>query len=204
MAVKASTTPLDAARIKLDFPILMREVNGMLPAYLDSAASSQKPRAVIDTIVDVYETSYAAVHRAVYTLGEVATERYEGARDTVAALLNASSRREVIFVRNATEGLNLVAYAYGGKFLGPGDAIVSTEMEHHSNLVPWQELARRTGAEVHYVRLTDRGELDRDSLDALSGVGEHQARRGDARLQLARDRERRRRHRRAGRTSRAR
>ena len=90
----------------------------------------------------------------------MATERYEGARDIVTALLNARSRREVIFVRNATEGINLVAYAYGGKFLGPGDAIVSTEMEHHSNLVPWQELARRTGAELHFVRLTDRGELD--------------------------------------------
>jgi cysteine desulfurase/selenocysteine lyase len=170
MAVEARTTPLDAARIKLDFPILMREVNGRLPAYLDSAASSQKPRAVIDAIVDVYETSYAAVHRAVYTLGEVATERYEGARDIVAALLNARSRREVVFVRNATEGLNLVAYAYGGKFVGPGDVIVSTEMEHHSNLVPWQELARRTGAELRYLRLTDRGELDGESLDELAGV----------------------------------
>ena len=170
MAVEARTTPLDAARIKLDFPILMREVNGKLPAYLDSAASSQKPRAVIDAIVDVYETSYAAVHRAVYTLGERATERYEGARDIVAALLNARSRREVVFVRNATEGLNLVAYAYGGKFVGPGDVIVSTEMEHHSNLVPWQELARRTGAELRYLRLTDRGELDPESLDELEGV----------------------------------
>ena len=90
MAVEAPTTPLDAARLKLDFPILMREVNGKLPAYLDSAASSQKPRQVIDTIVDVYETSYAAVHRAVYTLGERATERYEGARDIVAELLNAA------------------------------------------------------------------------------------------------------------------
>jgi cysteine desulfurase / selenocysteine lyase len=170
MAVEAPTTPLDAARIKLDFPILMREVNGKLPAYLDSAASSQKPRQVIDAIVDVYETSYAAVHRAVYTLGERATERYEGARDTVAAFLNAPSRREVIFVRNATEGLNLVAYAYGGKFLGPGDVIVSTEMEHHSNLVPWQELARRTGAELRFVRLTDRGELDQESLDSLRGT----------------------------------
>ena len=170
MAVEAPPTPLDAARLKLDFPILMREVNGKLPAYLDSAASSQKPRQVIDTIVDVYETSYAAVHRAVYTLGERATERYEGARDTVTAFLNAGSRREVIFVRNATEGINLVAYGYGLKFLGPGDVIVSTEMEHHSNLVPWQELARRTGAELRYVRLTDRGELDQESLEALAGA----------------------------------
>jgi cysteine desulfurase/selenocysteine lyase len=170
MAVEAPTTPLDAARIKLDFPILNREVNGKLPAYLDSAASAQKPRQVIDTIVDVYETSYAAVHRAVYTLGERATERYEGARDIVTAFLNAPSRREVIFVRNATEGINLVAYGYGLKFLGKGDVIVSTEMEHHSNLVPWQELARRTGAELRFVRLTDRGELDQESLEALGSA----------------------------------
>jgi len=170
MAVEAPTTPLDAARLKLDFPILMREVNGKLPAYLDSAASSQKPRQVIDTIVDVYETSYAAVHRAVYALGERATERYEGARDIVAELLNARSRREVIFVRNATEGINLVAYGYGLRFLGKGDVIVSTEMEHHSNLVPWQELARRTGAELRFVRLTDRGELDPESFEALGSA----------------------------------
>jgi cysteine desulfurase/selenocysteine lyase len=170
MAVEAPTTPLDAARIKLDFPILNREVNGKLPAYLDSAASAQKPRQVIDTIVDVYETSYAAVHRAVYTLGERATERYEGARDIVTAFLNAPSRREVIFVRNATEGINLVAYGYGLRFLGKGDVIVSTEMEHHSNLVPWQELARRTGAELRFVRLTDRGELDPESLEALGSA----------------------------------
>jgi len=145
-------------------------VDGKLPAYLDSAASAQKPRQVIDTIVDVYETSYAAVHRAVYTLGERATERYEGARDIVTAFLNAPSRREVIFVRNATEGINLVAYGYGLKFLGKGDVIVSTEMEHHSNLVPWQELARRTGAELRFVRLTDRGELDQESLEALGSA----------------------------------
>jgi cysteine desulfurase/selenocysteine lyase len=170
MAVGAPSTPLDAARIKLDFPILNREINGKLPAYLDSAASSQKPRQVIDTIVDVYETSYAAVHRAVYTLGERATERYEGARDIVAELLNARSRREVIFVRNATEGINLIAYGYGLRFLGKGDVIVSTEMEHHSNLVPWQELARRTGADLRFVRLTDRGELDPASLEALGSA----------------------------------
>jgi cysteine desulfurase/selenocysteine lyase len=170
MAVEAPSTPLDAARLKLDFPILNREINGKLPAYLDSAASSQKPGQVIDTIVDVYETSYAAVHRAVYTLGERATERYEGARDIVAELLNARSRREVIFVRSATEGINLVAYGYGLRFLGKGDVIVSTEMEHHSNLVPWQELARRTGADLRFIRLTDRGELDPASLEALGSA----------------------------------
>src|SRR5438128_11075396 len=122
MAVETRTTPLDAARIKLDFPILTRPVNGKPLAYLDSAASAQKPRQVIDTVVDVYETSYAAVHRAVYELGALATDRYESARDTVAAFLNARSRREVIFTKHATEGLNLVAYGYGLKFVGEGDA----------------------------------------------------------------------------------
>src|SRR6476661_5343594 len=108
MAVAEFTTPLDLEKIRADFPILARPVHGKRLVYLDSAASAQKPRQVIDTIVDVYETSYAAVHRAVYTLGERATERYEGARDIVAELLNARSRRAVIFVRNATEGINLV------------------------------------------------------------------------------------------------
>src|SRR5436190_20669269 len=134
MAIEAPSTPLDAARLKLDFPILMREVNGKLPAYLDSAASSQKPRQVIDAIVDVYETSYAAVHRAVYTLGERATERYEGARDIVTAFLNAGSRREVIFVRNATEGITMVASGYGIMLLVRGDVIVSTALVRHATL----------------------------------------------------------------------
>jgi cysteine desulfurase / selenocysteine lyase len=170
MAVAPVKTPLDAERLKQDFPLLANPPGGGPLHYLDSAASAQKPRAVIDTLVDVYETSYAAVHRAVYRLGEVATERYEGTRDKVAALLNAPSRREVVFVRNSTEGLNLVAYGYGLKFVGPGDVIVSTEMEHHSNLVPWQVLAQRTGATLHYVRLTEAGELDPASLDRLSDL----------------------------------
>jgi cysteine desulfurase / selenocysteine lyase len=169
MAVRTET-PLDAARIKLDFPILGKPVHGKPLVYLDSAASSQKPRAVIDTITDVYETSYAAVHRAVYALGETATERYEDARDKVAGLLNARSRREIVFVRSATEGLNMVAYAYGDKFVGEGDVIVTTEMEHHSNLVPWQMLARRRGARVRYLALTSEGRLDPDSLDDLASL----------------------------------
>jgi cysteine desulfurase/selenocysteine lyase len=170
MAVAPAKTPLDAQRLKLDFPLLANPPGGGPLHYLDSAASAQKPRAVIDTLVDVYETSYAAVHRAVYSLGEVATQRYEATRDKVAALLGASSRSEVIFVRNSTEGLNLVAYGYGLKFLGRGDVIVSTELEHHSNLVPWQLLAQRTGATMHYLRLGPNGELDPESLAALDGV----------------------------------
>ncbi len=171
MAVAPETMPLDAERIKLDFPILQRPAHGdKRLVYLDSANSSQKPRQVIDTLSDVYETTYANVHRGVYELGVAVTERFEGARDKVAGFLNAPSRREVIFVRQATEGLNLVAYAYGRKFIGPGDAIVTTEMEHHSNLVPWQFLAQKTGATLHYLRLTDAGELDPDSLERLGDV----------------------------------
>ena len=170
MAVAPAKTPLDAHRLKQDFPLLANPPSGGPLHYLDSAASSQKPQAVIDTLVDVYSTSYAAVHRAVYSLGEVATERYEGTRDKVAALLGARSRREVIFVRNSTEGLNLVAYGFGLKFLGPGDAIVATEGEHHSNLVPWQLLAQRTGATMHYLMLDENGELDPESLQKLAGV----------------------------------
>jgi cysteine desulfurase/selenocysteine lyase len=170
MVVEPQSTPLDVERIRADFPILQRPMNGHRLVYLDSAATAQKPRQVIDTVVDVYETSYAAVHRAVYHLGAVATERYEGARDIVAGFLNAPSRREVVFVKHATEGLNLVAYGYGMKFVGQGDAIVVTEMEHHSNLVPWQLLASRAGATLHYLRLTDTGEIDPESMTALESV----------------------------------
>jgi cysteine desulfurase / selenocysteine lyase len=170
MAVKEFTTPLDLEAIRADFPILQRPVHGKRLVFLDSAASSQKPRQVIETLVDVYETSYANVHRGVYHLGAVATERYEGARDIMAGFLNANSRSEVIFVREATEGLNLVAYAYGRAFVKEGDAIVATEMEHHSNMVPWQFLAQQTGATLHYLRMTDDGRLDPESLDRLSDL----------------------------------
>src|SRR5690348_9938324 len=170
MAVAEFTTPLDLEKIRADFPILAQPVHGKRLVFLDSAASSQKPRQVIETLVDVYQTSYANVHRGVYELGSRATERYEGARDIMKAFLNAADRREVVFVREATEGLNLVAYAYGRTFISAGDAIVATEMEHHSNLVPWQFLAQQTGATLHYVRLTDDGSLDPESLTRLDGV----------------------------------
>src|SRR5260221_14388439 len=170
MAVAETRTPLDLARVRADFPILARPVHGRRLVFLASAASSQKPRQVIDTLVDVYETSYANVHRGVYHLGSVATERYEGARDIMARFVNANDRREVIFVREATEGLNLVAYAYGRTFVKEGDAIVATEMEHHSNMVPWQVLAQQTGATLHYLRLADDGSLDPESLDSIAKV----------------------------------
>jgi len=170
MAVALNRTPLDAERIRADFPILNKPQDGRRLVYLDSASSAQKPRQVIERLAEVYENGYANVHRGVYRLGSMATESYEASRDTIAAFLNVGDRREVIFTRDTTEGLNLVAYAYGRSVVQPGDAIVSTEMEHHSNLVPWQFLAQQTGATLHYLRLTDEGTLDPQSLARLDEV----------------------------------
>ena len=170
MAVALNRTPLDAERIRADFPILNKPQDGRRLVYLDSASSAQKPRQVMERLAEVYENGYANVHRGVYRLGSMATESYEASRDTIAAFLNAGDRREVIFTRDTTEGLNLVAYAYGRSVVQPGDAIVSTEMEHHSNLVPWQFLAQQTGATLHYLRLTEEGTLDPESLARLDDV----------------------------------
>ncbi|MFL6040456.1 MAG: aminotransferase class V-fold PLP-dependent enzyme [Gaiellales bacterium] len=170
MAVALNRTPLDAERIRADFPILNKPQDGRRLVYLDSASSAQKPRQVIERLAEVYENGYANVHRGVYRLGSMATESYEASRDTIAAFLNVGDRREVIFTRDTTEGLNLVAYAYGRSVVQPGDAIVSTEMEHHSNLVPWQFLAQQTGATLHYLRLTEEGTLDPESLARLDDV----------------------------------
>jgi cysteine desulfurase/selenocysteine lyase len=168
MAVGARAT-LDARKLRADFPILQQEINGKPLAYLDSAVTAQKPRQMLDAMTQFYETSYGNVHRGVYALAERATEAFEGAREKVARFVNAPSSRELIFVRNATEGLNLVAYAYGLARLGPGDAVVVTVLEHHSNFVPWQYIAKRTGATFRMIRLTDSGELDLDGLDELEG-----------------------------------
>jgi cysteine desulfurase/selenocysteine lyase len=162
---------LDVARLRADFPILGREIHGHPLAYLDSASSTQKPRVVIESLVDTFSNSYANVHRGVYTLAEETTARYEGARETVRAFLGAASTREVIFVRDTTEGLNLVAYAWGRKHLRPGDVIVATEMEHHSNLVPWQFLANQTGALMRYVKVDEEGALDLASLEQAGADG---------------------------------
>jgi cysteine desulfurase/selenocysteine lyase len=171
MAVRADTT-LDARALRADFPILAQEINGKPLAYLDSAVTAQKPRQVLDAMTSFYETSYANVHRGVYTLAERATEGLEGAREKVARFVNAPSSREVIFTRNATEALNLVAYAWGLTNLRPGDVVVVTELEHHSNFVPWQYMARRTGAEFRMIPLTDGGELDLEALDGIAAEGE--------------------------------
>ncbi|HYZ18884.1 MAG TPA: cysteine desulfurase [Gaiellaceae bacterium] len=164
MAVTAREK-LDAHKLRADFPILEQKIHGKPLAYLDSAVSAQKPRQVLDAIREFYETSYGNVHRGVYTLSERATEGYEGARGKVAAFVNAPAAREIVFTRGATESLNLVAYAWGLSNLGPGDAVVVTELEHHSNFVPWQYIAKRTGADFRMVSLTESGELDLSGLD---------------------------------------
>jgi cysteine desulfurase / selenocysteine lyase len=162
---------LDARKLRADFPIFEQEIRGKPLAYLDSAASSQKPRQVLDKLRTFYETSYANVHRGVYTLSERATAEYESARDKVAAFVNAPESRELIFTHGATEAINLVAYAWGLDNLGPGDVVLVTELEHHSNFVPWQYIAKRTGADFRMLPLGDHGELRLDALDETAGTG---------------------------------
>src|SRR6185369_5470143 len=131
--------------------------------------TAQKPRQVLDALRTFYETSYANVHRGVYTLSEIATAEYEGAREKVARFVNAPEAREVIFTRSATESINLVAYAWGLDNLGPGDVVLVTELEHHSNFVPWQYIAKRTGAAFRLLPIDDNGELQLDALGEIDG-----------------------------------
>ncbi|MBD8105290.1 cysteine desulfurase SufS [Erwinia persicina] len=157
----------DLARVRAEFPLLAREVNGQPLAYLDSAASAQKPQAVIDAESRFYEHGYAAVHRGIHTLSAEATTEMENVRIQAAHFLNAASAEEIVFVKGTTEAINLVANSWGGSQLQPGDNIIITEMEHHANIVPWQMVAQRTGAEVRFIPLTDDGELDLAQLPAL-------------------------------------
>ena len=167
MTVRAAT-PLDAAAIRGDFPILAQtDDQGRPLAFLDSAASSQKPAAVIEALDDYYRRYNANIHRGVYQLSEMATGRYEQARHLVADFIGAASARECVFVRNTTEAINLVAQTWGRRNIREGDLIVLTVMDHHSNLVPWQLLAEEKGAELAHVRVTPDGRLDLDHLDVL-------------------------------------
>jgi cysteine desulfurase/selenocysteine lyase len=151
---------------RADFPIFERPTStGNRLVWLDSAASSPKPRVVIDAMADAYAHHYANVHRGIYELSEDATQRFEAARRKVATFLGASTDKEIVFVRNATEAINLVAYSWGRANLGPGDVMVTTQLEHHANIVPWQQLTREVGAELRYVAITDDGRLDLDDLD---------------------------------------
>jgi cysteine desulfurase/selenocysteine lyase len=170
--VAVTTKPkLDAHKLRADFPAFEQLVRGKPLAYLDSASSTQKPRQVLDAVRTFYETSYANVHRGVYELSERATAGYEGAREKVRAFLNAPATREVIFTRSATESLNLVAYAWGLDNLGPGDVVLVTELEHHSNFVPWQYIAKRTGADFRALPMDEGGELRLEALDDLAREG---------------------------------
>ena len=168
------TRPLDVTRIKADFPIFGRLIRGEHRlVYLDSAATSQKPNSVLDAERDFYTKHNAAAHRGAHQLAEEATELFEGSRQRVARFLNANSDREIVFTKSATEGINLVAYSLGNAkpgsrfHLKQGDRIVVSEMEHHANLIPWQELAARTGAELKWFKVTDEGRLDLDNLESL-------------------------------------
>jgi cysteine desulfurase/selenocysteine lyase len=156
----------DAVRLRADFPIFERTINGHPLVYLDSANTSQKPRPVLDALRDHYERHNANVARSVHTLGTEATTAYEGARAKVAAFIGAGSSEEVVFTKNSTEAINLVAYAFT-RALGPGDEIVISEMEHHSNIVPWQLLCERTGATLKWFGITDEGRLDLSRLDEV-------------------------------------
>ncbi|MET0931340.1 MAG: cysteine desulfurase [Aeromicrobium sp.] len=169
MTAVESTTTYDVARIREDFPILGRRLSGDLPlVYLDSANTSQKPRQVIDAIDDHYRNHNANVARAMHQLGAEASAAFELGRDKVAAFIGAPSRDEVVFTKNASEALNLVARVLGdaGR-IGAGDEVVITEMEHHSNIVPWQQVTQRTGATLRWFGVTDEGRLDLDDIDTL-------------------------------------
>ncbi len=160
---------LDTARIRGDFPILRRLVNGRPLVYLDNAATTQKPQRVIDALVHYYTAMNANVHRGIHTLAVEATEAYEGTREKVARFIGAERYGHVVFTRNATEALNLVARSWGEANLRDGDEVVLTVMEHHSNIVPWQLVARKTGARLRYVDIRDDGTLDLDQLRQLVG-----------------------------------
>jgi cysteine desulfurase/selenocysteine lyase len=164
-ATVAST--FDVERVRADFPILRQRVFGKTLVYLDNAATTQKPQAVLDAIAGYYSAYNANVHRGVHRLSERATEAYEGSREKVRAFFNAASTREIIFTRNATEGINLVAATFGRTRVGAGDQVLISAMEHHSNIVPWQLLCEQAGARLVVAPIDDRGELRLDELDRL-------------------------------------
>ncbi|NPA91156.1 MAG: cysteine desulfurase [Chloroflexi bacterium] len=167
----AESVSLDPYRLREDFPIFSQKMHGKPLVYLDNTASAQKPRTVIEAMDTMYREVYANVHRGIYELSERATQMYEDARRKVAHFIHARSRREIVFVRNTTEAINLVAYTWGLANLRPGDEVLITEMEHHSNIVPWQLICQRTGATLRWVPITEDGHLNMEALDSL--LGEH-------------------------------
>ena len=161
------SSKLDVEAVRGDFPILSRVINGHPIVYLDSTATSQKPNQVIDALSDFYRTSNANVHRGIYTLSEESTAAYEGAREKTATFINAASTSEIIFTRNTTESLNLLAFAWGRANLNEGDEVLVTLMEHHSNIVPWHMICEERGAIVRFIPVTDEGFLDLSDIDSL-------------------------------------
>ena len=169
MTANGESGPLtfDVNKVRNDFPILKQQVNGCPLVYLDNGATSQKPQSVIDAIVNYYTTTNSNVHRGVHTMSQQATDGYEGARSKVRQFINASDDREIIFTRNTTEGINLVAHSYGRLNIGPGDEIIVSNMEHHSNIVPWQMLCEEKGANLRVVPINDDGELLMDDYERM-------------------------------------
>jgi len=167
MSTTAIAEALKIEQIRADFPLLSRAMRGHPLVFLDSAASSQKPNAVLEAIDHYYRYQHANVHRGVYTLSQEATEAYEAAREKVRHFLNAAHNREIIFVRGATEGINLVSSSFGRKYLKEGDEVLITAMEHHSNIVPWQMACEQSGAALKVVPVNDRGELEMDAYENL-------------------------------------
>ncbi len=163
--------PLDVTQIRAEFPILRETVHGKPLVFLDSAASAMKPDAVIDAMAQTMRTQYANVHRGLHWMSERTTDAYESTRDAVARLLNAPSRDEVVFAKNSTEAINLLAHSYGS-LMHPGQAVLVTEMEHHANIVPWQMLRDRSGVELRVARVTDAGELDWADFEAKLADGQ--------------------------------
>lgn len=167
MSETANRRPFDLDAIRADFPILHQQVKGKPLVYLDNAATTQKPQAVIDALSRYYSTINSNVHRGAHTLSDLATREFEGARETVQRFLNAPHSREIIWTRGTTESINLVAHGYGRAFLKPGDEIIVSAMEHHSNIVPWQLVAQQTGAVLKVIPVTDDAELDLAAFDRL-------------------------------------
>ena len=165
----SSNAPLDAAQVRKDFPVLHQLVNGKPLVYLDNGATSQKPQCVIDALVRYYTTENANVHRGVHTLSQLATDDYENARSKIRGFLNAASDQEIIYTRGTTESINLVAQTFGRQNIGPGDEIIVSNMEHHSNIVPWQILCEEKGAILRVVPIDDSGELLMDEFEAMLG-----------------------------------
>ena len=165
----SNNAPLDAAQVRKDFPVLHQLVNGKPLVYLDNGATSQKPQCVIDALVRYYTTDNANVHRGVHTLSQRATDDYENARSKIRSFLNAASDQEIIYTRGTTESINLVAQTFGKQNIGPGDEIIVSNMEHHSNIVPWQILCEEKGSKLRVVPIDDSGELLVDEFEAMLG-----------------------------------